>query len=172
MIGKTAFKRLVEDKKDKLFRIALALVKDEEVAKDLVQEVLLKMWELKSQLDAAKNIDAFIVKSLRNKCLSYLKISTNRQLSLANRLTNNEVETPFEKVTYDESFKMIQNIINQMPIETQLILCLRNQEKYSYEEISEITGRSTNNLKVIMSRTRSKIRAQYLKMQNYGLEKN
>jgi len=48
-------------------------VKDSSIAKDMVQETFMKLWEQYETLDPNRSIEAFLFISLRNRCLNYLR---------------------------------------------------------------------------------------------------
>jgi RNA polymerase sigma-70 factor, ECF subfamily len=64
----TLFKKLYPRLKD----FAQKVVKDIDIAEDIVQEVFIKVWEKRKQIDAV-NIEAFFFKVLRNQCITHIK---------------------------------------------------------------------------------------------------
>lgn len=66
-----AFRRFFECFYPKLMALACRFV-DEQVAKDLVQEVFAAYWEQKRTIEA-RNIQSFLFKWVQNNCLNYLK---------------------------------------------------------------------------------------------------
>src|ERR1035437_5019654 len=67
------FKIQVFPLKNKLFRIANRLLDDSEDAKDIVQEVFIKLWNMRDKLDIYRSVEALAVVSTRNLCLDKLK---------------------------------------------------------------------------------------------------
>ncbi len=53
------FLNIVMPFKDKVFRLAKRLLVSQEEAEDATQEVLIKLWNNKSNMSAYKNIEAF-----------------------------------------------------------------------------------------------------------------
>lgn len=66
-----AFRNFFEHFYPKLMALACRFV-DENVAKDLVQEVFTSYWEQKKMIEA-DNIQSFLYKWLQNNCLNYIK---------------------------------------------------------------------------------------------------
>jgi len=54
-----------------------------------------------------------------------------------------------------------------MPDQQKLVLHLRDVEEYSFEEIEQVTGLSINNVRVILSRARQRLRDNYVKANDY-----
>ena len=53
--------------------IARRIVEDEDVAKDLVQEIFIRLWEKRKTYDFQEMTDIFLYVSVRNKCFDYLR---------------------------------------------------------------------------------------------------
>lgn len=69
----TEFKNQILPLRDKLFRLALRITLDRAEAEDIVQEVMLKMWDCRGEWDKIKNKEAYCCTMTRN--LSLGKIS-------------------------------------------------------------------------------------------------
>lgn len=67
-----AFEILFKKLYPRLIVFAAKVVKDCDIAKDIVQEVFLKVWEKRKRIDPV-NIEAFIFKTLRNQCITHIK---------------------------------------------------------------------------------------------------
>ena len=57
-------------------RLAVSLLHDEDDARDAVQEVFLKLWESDTVID---NVQAFVVRSVRNVCLNRIAAADTRE---------------------------------------------------------------------------------------------
>ncbi len=67
------FKNTVFIHKDKLFRFAKRILIDDDEAFDAVQNVMMRLWQLKDQLLQYKNMEAFCMQSVKNEALNRLK---------------------------------------------------------------------------------------------------
>jgi len=167
-MNKKKFLALIVVHKDKLFRLALSILKERETASEVVQEVLMKMWEKRHQLDQSKNIESYVLQSVQNRSINALKKRRkNDQTPKIETLT--EPSHPLEGLHFRESRRIIDHIISKLPKEHQMILHLRNVEECSYQEIAGIMKMTVNNVRVIMSRCRKKIHVEYQKIHDHGL---
>jgi len=57
----------------KLLRFAIQFLKDEVEAKDVVQDVFLKLWQKRDELEKVENIEAFTMRMTRNRCLDVIR---------------------------------------------------------------------------------------------------
>ncbi|MGL4492572.1 MAG: sigma factor, partial [Tannerellaceae bacterium] len=73
MMNADTFKKRLLPFHRKLYCIAFHYLEREDEAEDMVQEVYLKLWERKEDLEAIANIEAFAVKMIRNLCLDRIK---------------------------------------------------------------------------------------------------
>ena len=67
------FQTRVLPAKNKLYRYALSIVSDDELAKDIVQEVFIKLWNQRERLAEIKNIEAWSMTLTRNQSLEKLQ---------------------------------------------------------------------------------------------------
>jgi RNA polymerase sigma factor (sigma-70 family) len=164
-----AFTQLVLPTQGRLFRLAKLFLRNREEAEDALQDVLLKLWTNRQQLESYQSIEAFAVQVTRNLCLDKLK-------SKAYQTTTGEVElhelgeesaSPYQQTELSDSAALMRQLIDALPEPQKLILHLRDVEEYTFEEIEQVTGMNINNIRVILSRARKEVRDGYLKANNY-----
>ncbi len=66
------FKSKVLPLKDRLYRIALHMLKSVEEAEDALQDVMVRLWDKRMQLSEYRNLEAFAVTVTRFKCCGLL----------------------------------------------------------------------------------------------------
>lgn len=164
-----AFNQRILPVQGRLFRMAQLFLRSREEAEDAMQDVLLRLWTNRQQLENYNSIEALAVQMTKNVCLDRLK-SHSRQKMTADAdmlsIQGNEA-TPYQKTEANDSNLLIHRLINDLPDQQKLVLHLRDVEEYTFEEIEEITGLSVNNIRVILSRARQKLRENYLKENDY-----
>jgi DNA-directed RNA polymerase specialized sigma24 family protein len=66
-----------------LFQFSYSFVKSRQVAQELVSDVFIKLWQIRSQLNAIENLKAYLFGITKNLSLSYLaKASKNLSIQL------------------------------------------------------------------------------------------
>ena len=58
---------------NKLLRFAIQILQDEEEAKDVLQDVFLKLWQKRDDLNKVENLEAFAMRMVRNRCLDVIR---------------------------------------------------------------------------------------------------
>lgn len=136
---------------EEIYRYLRRLLRDEETAKDILQETFLKAMKINIEEKTAKN---YLFKIAHNLAMDYLK-EKDRFLDV--EIESEMRHSPEEIVEQKDIWKPLS------PIEKG-ILILYYQEGYSYEEISEKLSIPLNTLKSHIYRAKKKI-YNYLKEQ-------
>lgn len=168
------FKTNVLPVSNKLLRFATHFLKDEDLARDVIQDVFLKLWQKKETLDQVENIEAFAMRMTRNRCLDVLRANKVVPIDAeTDRKLKEKTIDVHSKVELSESATQIKNLIKQLPDLQKTVMQLRDLEQFSYDEIAETTGLKINAIRVNLSRARKKVRDEFLKMnKNDGSSRN
>ena len=165
-----AFKTKVLPARDKLYRIALNMLSSVEEAEDTLQDVMVKLWDRREQLDEYRSVEALAVTITKNLCLDKLKTRKHKnQLDISQMEIDSGFKTPYKEVELSDSLKAMYQAFDTLQAQQRLLITLRDIEGFSYEEIAEQTGLEVNNIRVGLSRARKKAREAYLKMEDYEL---
>jgi len=164
-----AFKSELLPKKDKLFRLAVFLLKNREEAEDTVQEIFLKLWNMKESLAKYNNLEAVMMTMTRNRCLDKLKTKREKFSSLNEGINNQPYTSPMEQSIQQDMVKQVKVLMTKLPKQQKTILHLRDVEGYEYSEIKEITGFELNYIRVNLSRARKSIRESLIKLEENEL---
>ena len=166
------FKIQVFPLKNKLFRLAVRMLEDHENAQDIVQEVFIKLWNLREKLDEYRSVEALAVVMTRNMCLDKLKAKKYPVENLDNLkvdLQETEMEINSE---ISEVVRKIHKIISTLPEQQRTIMQMRDIEGYDHGEIAEIMGMNENAVRVNLSRARKKVREVVVKLKLYEYQRN
>lgn len=167
------FKTCVLPLSNRLLRIALQILQDEEEAKDVLQDVFLKLWQKRDELDKVQSIEAFAVSMTRNRCLDVMR--KRRTITIGslkkNRLSVDDSDET-DHLEHADSVKLVKRIISGLPELQRTVIHLRDIELFEFEEIADILKMEINAIRVNLSRARKKVRDEILKIQNYGITEN
>ncbi len=154
-----AFKENILPLNRKLTGFANRFMNDLDDAKDIVQEVYVKLWKMRNDLDKYNSIEALAMRMTRNLCLD--KIKLNKTVPLDGNIKEDADHTGWDKERQEEikiAVKRVKNVINQLEEPQKSIIQLRDIQGYDYEEIGQILNMNVNTIRVSLSRTRKKIR--------------
>jgi len=142
------FNQCVDNHSDGLYRFILKNIRDEDEARDIVQDSFEKMWRNKENVDGTK------AKSYLFTTGHHTMIDRIRKMKHQSDFTEVNEESLFHTEQYSDLKQVLNNAINLLPDMQKSVLTLRDFEGYSYEEIGKITGLSESQVKVYIYRAR------------------
>lgn len=141
---------------DKSYRMALSILKEENSAKDALQELMMRLWEKREQLDAIANHQAFVLTSMRNLCLDMIRKSIHTCEIPVDAEYN--APTPHQQTEQSDMMKHIGYMIDALPEMQRTILRMKDVEEMKLKEIAQIMSMTENTVTVNLSRARKKLR--------------
>lgn len=158
---------------NKLLRFALQILQDEEEAKDVLQDVFLKLWQKRDELVKVENLEAFAFRMIRNRCLDAIRARRTVSMDVVKKgHIPDEESSETDHLEYTDSVSLVKQIIIGLPDLQRTVIQMRDVEQLEYEEIAEVTQLNVNAIRVNLSRARKKVRDEILKIQNYGITEN
>ncbi|MGM1431083.1 RNA polymerase sigma factor [Sphingobacterium lactis] len=162
MMNQETFKATVFVLKDKLYRFANRFLEHQEDAYDLVQEVMLKLWEQRGQLTQLKSVEGFAMQMVRN--MAYNRIDRlGRQAKYLSQLPPDMQREEYPSLTRELVLKMI----DALPEKQRLVMYLRDIEEYEVADIAELTNLEENAVRVNLSRARNTVKVNLTKVFDY-----
>ncbi|TXN38264.1 RNA polymerase sigma-70 factor [Flagellimonas hymeniacidonis] len=150
--NKKAFKKLFELFWEPMFVNAKSIVLDEDIAKDIVQDIWLNLWQKKEGCDI-KNFEAYIFKSVTYGCFKYLrdnKLNASHHQAIASLELASESAIE-NKHNLDQTQFIIERSLTELPPRCQQIFRLSHMESASNEEIAQRLGISKRSVENQMS---------------------
>ena len=167
---KLSFRDDVLPLKDKIFRLALRITLSRAEAEDIVQDVLIKVWNRRDDLAEVDSIEAYSLTVCRNLSLDRLQRKENDNVNLDDAPPTEADDAPPDlQMIRNERIDNIKRLIERLPTPQRAAMQLRDMEGKTYKEISAITGQTEEQVKVNIYRARQYIRKQIEKIENYGL---
>ncbi|MEM1337110.1 MAG: RNA polymerase sigma-70 factor [Bacteroidota bacterium] len=118
-------------------------------AKDLVQEVFIKIWEDKIELKNENVIKSYLYTAVRNKSLDFLKSRHHKSSERYSKEEFESIQTEtffLREVVISETSTIIENAVNTLPKKCAQIIKLSLKE-YSNKEIAQELSISVNTVK-------------------------
>lgn len=156
---------------EKLFRIAKRLLVSVDEAKDAVQEINIKWWQMPPEkIHALQNVDSYAVTMIKNYCLDRLKSREAQNLPVdESMLTIADEQGLAHRIEQRDGLDWVSKLINSLPERERLIIQLREIENYEFSAIAQIVDLPETTVRVYLSRARKKLRSQYLKIDPHGI---
>lgn len=166
-----SFQNRVLPTKNKLFRFALRFLGNEEEAKDIVQEVFIRVWNGREQMNQVQNWEAWCMRITRNLSLDRVRLIQRKQTRPIEESfeLKHDALSPHQSTEIEQSMQNITQMIQALPEKQRQVIHLRDVEGYSYQEICEILELDMNQVKVNLFRARKAVREKLTKIDAYGL---
>ena len=160
----TAFKERFLPLHPRLYRLAFSFTEDSSDAEDVLQEVYLKLWSKRNELADVANAEAFCVTLVRNMCIDRLRKDRPKQVASEEVADEYSTASPETTAIRREELTLVKRLIDRLPDNQRQVLRLYGVKEYSLKEIEQITGLSSVNVRVLLSRARKIIREQFLQL--------
>lgn len=141
------FNKVVEQHADGVFRFVLKNIRDQEKARDIVQDSFEKLWVHRDQVSPEK-LKAYLYATAYHRLIDLVR--KDKRLNLVDEVRSEDVH--FEQ--YSDVYEVLNKAVLLLPNDQRSVLLLRDYEGYSYKEIADITTLSEAQVKVYIYRAR------------------
>lgn len=139
---------------ENIFRYAFKWTRNEQDAKDLVQDVYGKLWECRKKVEFLK-VKSWLFTSMHNTLVNFSK-----KKNLVDSFDDVTFKHP---VVFQPNYalkEILEKSLAQLSDIQRSILVLRDSEGYSYEEIGDVLKLKESQVKVYLFRARLKMKEQ------------
>ncbi len=131
---------------------AMAMLKDEDAAKGMVQNVFLKLWERREKLSFSGSIQAYLYGAVYNECLNNIrhqKVKVIHQQHVMYTTKDNDAGMGIELLDLKEK---LQQALNELPEKCRTVFQLSRFEELKYQEIADQLGISIKTVEAQMGK--------------------
>ena len=145
-----------------LYRVAYHLTNNAQDAEDLLQDLYLKLWQKRDELPEEATRDAYLATMMRNLFIDQRRL---KRLDASTELKNEE-GPPDERsldrqIDARDEVRQIEGLISELSERDAKIIQMHLIEDRTYEEIEHDTGLSQGNIRIIVMRTKKKLKQQF-----------
>ena len=170
-----AFEKLILKHEKIVYNVALRMMNHSEDARDISQEVFLKAYRSLSNFDERSQFSTWLYRITHNTCIDEMRKRKGKQTySLEEELESedgsmqrqiaDEGDTPEESLLREEKKGEILKALDTLSEEHKAAIILRDVKGLSYEEIAEILELSLGTVKSRISRARTQLKNEILKI--------
>lgn len=155
-----SFRELFQLYKQKVYAYAMHFTHSATVSEEIVQEIFLKLWLNKKELQEVDRFEAYLYSITRNLCFDHLKKLAREQamkqeLSQSGTISDESVES---KVIFNNYESLIQQALELLPPQQKKIYTLSFYQGQKQEEIARHLHISYNTVKVHLAKARTTMR--------------
>ena len=142
-----AFRQLFDYYSEKLSRFAFAIVKNKEAATDIVDEIFVKIWKQRINIQSIEHLGTYLYVATKNAALNYLSRKANEQIIEPFDFINIELQEeacPDQQLITAEVLKKIRDAVNELPPRCKMIFKLVREDGLKYKEVADILNITVN----------------------------
>lgn len=148
-----AFNTLFDRYFKRLYSFGYGLIQDEEVAKEIAMDVMMRLWQKKGELVIGDELLPYLFRSIKNAVYNYwrkAKIITH-SLEVFEDSLQNSVPSADSNLEFKELEKQYADFLNEMPEQRRKIFHLSRNENLTYAEIADQLNLSVHTVRNQMS---------------------
>lgn len=157
----TQFEAIYHSHFNAMCNLANRIVKDRDAAKDIVQELFVKLWRSPDDLSLILNAKAYLYKATANAAINYLA-KARRTVSIE-QVKASPAVNPDETISLKALEKKIIEVLDDLPPKCRAIFMLSRFEGMRYREIADHLGISVktveNQMGIALSKMRDNLKA-------------
>lgn len=146
----------------------MMLLRDEDEAADCVQDALIRLWESRSRLAEIEKPEAYCLTAVKRQALDAIRRRGRMQESNVD-ISNIDLPgslTPHNEAVARDDLRLACQLIGQLAPRQREVVELSALSGYDNAEIAAATGISDENIRVLLSRGRSRLRELFRKNRN------
>ncbi len=136
------------------------LLHSEADAEDAVQEALIDLWQRRNELDHVRDLRAYAMQSLKNRCISFLRksrdIATDK-IELFDAVDDEAIRD--EVALTEERAARLDTMMAQLPERQREAVTMRYIEGVSHEEMQRRLGMTSTNVYATLSRAMNTLKS-------------
>jgi len=136
-----AFEEFYKENAFKLFQFAFTFIQSKELSEEIINDVLLKLWQKRGHLDKIQNINVYLYVAVKNTAINYMQQSSAKKNIDLEKITTDHFymsPDPEQVMMTDELRKLIEKSVNQLPPRCKLIFKMVKQDGLAYAEVASI----------------------------------
>ncbi len=149
-----SFEALFREYFSPLTYYAIRYVKDDDMAKEIVQTVFLSLWERRYELHSDTPLRSYLFRAVHNRCMNYLRDKAkfhSKDITEIDYLLKLEMDGSDNYELHELEVRII-NEVNQLPPNCGRIFRLSRFEGKKYKEIAMELGVSVKTVEAQMSK--------------------
>ncbi|UZR96503.1 RNA polymerase sigma-70 factor [Chondrinema litorale] len=163
-----AFKELYDYYFNPLFNIGYSILQNREIAKELVSDVFISLWNSRQNLSNIENLDNYLFVAIRNQCLRYLKRNKMEKYTDSiheNYYTKKNIDfnSPDKVVEFEELKLRYDKVITTLPTKCKKVFELVKDEGKKYKEVADIMTISIKTVENHMLKAMKLLREEFKK---------
>jgi len=145
---------------DGVYRFIVKNLRHEEDARDVVQTAFEKLWRNRNEVEVEES-KAYLFTISYNSMIDHIR--KVKRISLREEFDEN---ASVSYRTVNNAKAVLEEALGKLSDTQRSLVLLKDYEGYSYDEIGQITGLNSSQVKVYLHRARLQLKEYIVKMEN------
>lgn len=154
------FQELIEQHKGILFKVARTYCQDEEERQDLIQEIMIQLWQSFHKYNDKFKISTWLYRISINVAISFYRknaVRKSNNIPLDEQISQIKED---EKIEKEQQLNLLYQFINELKELDKALMLLYLEDK-SHVEIADILGISAGNVGTKVGRIKDKLKHRF-----------
>ena len=132
-----------------LLKFANSIIKNHELAEEIVSDVFVKVWQNRIEIGKIENFKLYLYVSTKNTALNYLSRHFRKEIISLEEMSLNTTMSPYnpeQLLITSEAVRKINNEINRLPARCKLVFKLVKEDRLHYAEIARLLNISVKTI--------------------------
>lgn len=158
-----AFQLIYDKHRNRIYQTAIKFLKSPIIAQDVVQDVFMKLWFERHNIEPSKPVEAWLYTVAKNNILNKLRKIANdwKAIDLLSHTILQSENNTDQKLTEGEFKQKLQLAVSKLPEQQKVVFILSRFEKLTYIQIGAKMGISPLTVKTHLSRALYAIKKQF-----------
>lgn len=144
----SAFEHKARQWRQKAVSVSRSCGADEAEAEDIAQDVMLRLWQMRDELDRYRSVEALVVVMTK-------RMTWGKAIPLhAPKEEEQDLRTPQEVLEEKENEAWLERRLAELPTTQRTLLYMRQVERRSHEELSQLLGIERSSVSTLLARAR------------------
>ena len=152
-----AFTGLVNSHKDMIYTVCLRMLKSEADAEEAAQDVFVKAFRSMGSFQARSKFSTWLYRIAYNNCISVIRKKV-KMIDLVDEVPEGKVDememNGLESLSAQERSRYLKIAIDALAETDAVVVTLFYYEELSLEEIAQVTGLTSSNIRIKLHRSR------------------
>jgi len=159
------FRNIIEQHKGILFKVARAYCLNEDDRQDLIQEMMIQIWQSINRFNNQIKISTWLYRISLNVAISFYR--KNMARANKNTMLNEQTEQipTDDKTEEDQQLNLLEHFISELKEFDKALMILYLEDK-SHAEIAEILGMTVSNVGTKIGRIKDKIKTRFSQLKS------
>lgn len=153
-LDRRGFEALFRDNFKGLTYFAIEYVKDQDIAREIVQDAFAGLWEKRESIDTGKSPKSYLGSTVKNRCLNYLRDHKKFDRSILEFEGLHEGNEYIEQdhLVTNELKQKIESAMDSLPAKCREVFLKNRSENKKYQDIADEMQISVKTVEAQMSK--------------------